>query len=114
MKMTRLLNRLLRQFPFQLFQLRPFQLRPLQFRPFQLRPFQLRPLQFRPFQLRPLHAPIPGRPEAKPRPPLKWPPWPPPPRGAAVANGEASVTATKQLKESISFELFMLGGVSNY
>src|SRR5207237_9514578 len=97
-----------RQFPVQL---RPFQLRPLQLRPFQLRPFQLRPLHFRPFQLRPLHAPIPGRPEAKPRPPLKWPP---PPRGAAVANGEASVTATKQLKESISFELFMLGGVSNY
>jgi hypothetical protein len=31
-----------------------------------------------------------------------------------VTIGEASVTATKQLKESISFEAFMLGGVSNH
>jgi hypothetical protein len=86
--------------PCQLFQLRPFQLRLPQFCPFQLCPLQFRPL----------HEPIPGRPEAKLWPPLKWLP---PPRGAAVANGELSAMTTKQLKESTSFEQFILSGVSN-
>jgi hypothetical protein len=121
--------------PFQLVK-RPFQFRPLQARPFQARPFHVRPFQLRPFQLRPLHAPLPARIPGRPtiprcpiipgRPTIPRcptiparptiPPCPPPPPrpwGPAVANG-VTVTATRQPKESISFELFMLNKVSNH
>src|SRR5215472_1809995 len=123
--------------PFQFVKL-PFQFPPLQVRPFHVWPFHVRPprtpIPWRP--IIPACPPIPRRPiipacPAVPRCPIipacptiprcpiipAWPairPCPPPPRcGAAVANG-VTVKAIRQPKESISFELFMLGRVCNH